>query len=163
MYHTGVCSCAGMRMSGPDTGAGQRQHSCHCSSCDGDDGRDDDSIRRADDPDVCHGESKTRRARAPLRFDRNFVLGYLVVWTLFSAFAALMQWVLHAKALLSPLMVSTSPILGGVLLITTGVFQWTPLKNSSPICLALFCHEKIRATGNGLLNSSAASIEKLLL
>jgi len=35
--------------------------------------------------------------------------------------------------LLSPMMVSTSPILGGALLITAGVFQWTRFKNA---CLA---------------------------
>jgi predicted metal-binding membrane protein len=28
------------------------------------------------------------------------------------------------------MMVSTSPVLGGALLITAGVFQWTPLKNA---------------------------------
>ena len=62
-----------------------------------------------------------------------FLAGYLVVWTGFSALAAVAQWVLHAEAFLSPLMVSTSPILGGSLLIVAGVFQWTPLKSS---CLA---------------------------
>ena len=59
-----------------------------------------------------------------------FVLGYLIVWTVFSAGAALAQWFLHAQALLSPMMASTSRILGGTLLIGAGVFQWTPLKNS---------------------------------
>ena len=62
-----------------------------------------------------------------------FLLGYLVVWAGFSALAAVSQWILHAKALLSPLMVSMSPILGGALLMIAGVFQWTPLKNA---CLA---------------------------
>ncbi len=65
-----------------------------------------------------------------------FVLGYLAVWTAFSALAAVMQWVLHGRALLSPMMVSTSPILGGLLLIAAGIFQWTPIKNS---CLAGCC------------------------
>ena len=41
-----------------------------------------------------------------------------------------MQWVLHGHALVSPMMVSTSPWLGGALLIAAGIFQWTPLKNS---------------------------------
>jgi predicted metal-binding membrane protein len=62
-----------------------------------------------------------------------FLLGYLVVWTGFSALAAVAQWMLHAQALLSPMMVGTSPILGGALLVTAGIFQWTPLKNA---CLA---------------------------
>jgi predicted metal-binding membrane protein len=62
-----------------------------------------------------------------------FLLGYVAVWTSFSALAAVAQWALHATALLSPRMVSTSPVLGGGLLIAAGVFQWTPLKHA---CLA---------------------------
>ncbi len=59
-----------------------------------------------------------------------FLLGYLLVWTGFSAVATLAQWGLHSAALLSPLMVSTSPILGGALLLAAGIFQWTPLKKA---------------------------------
>ena len=59
-----------------------------------------------------------------------FLCGYVVVWTGFSVLAALIQWGLHAAALLSPMMVGTSPILGGLLLVVAGVFQWTPLKNA---------------------------------
>jgi len=62
-----------------------------------------------------------------------FLAGYLVIWTLFSALATLAQWGLHSAALLSPMMVGTSPILGGALLVAAGVFQWTPLKHA---CLA---------------------------
>lgn len=57
-----------------------------------------------------------------------FLAGYLLVWTGFSALATLAQWGLHNAALLSPMMVSTSPVLGGLLLVAAGVFQWTPLK-----------------------------------
>jgi predicted metal-binding membrane protein len=57
-----------------------------------------------------------------------FLGGYVVVWTGFSVLATLAQWGLHRAALLSPMMVSTSPLLGGALLLTGGVFQWTPLK-----------------------------------
>ena len=35
---------------------------------------------------------------------------------------------LEEAALLSPMMVSTSPVLGGVLFIAAGIYQWTPLK-----------------------------------
>jgi predicted metal-binding membrane protein len=59
-----------------------------------------------------------------------FVLGYLVVWTAYSALAASAQWGLHAAALLSPMMALTSRYLGGALLIAAGVFQWTPLKEA---------------------------------
>jgi predicted metal-binding membrane protein len=59
-----------------------------------------------------------------------FVLGYLIVWTAYSALAASAQWGLHAAALLSPMMAVTSRHLGGALLIAAGVFQWTPLKQA---------------------------------
>jgi predicted metal-binding membrane protein len=61
-----------------------------------------------------------------------FLGGYLLIWTGFSAMATLTQWVLHTAALLSPMMESTSSVMGGVLLLAAGIFQWTPLKN---VCL----------------------------
>src|SRR5512132_4022109 len=48
----------------------------------------------------------------------------------FSAVATLAQWRLHAAAVLSPMMASTSSILAGVLLVAAGVFQFTPLKRA---------------------------------
>ena len=62
-----------------------------------------------------------------------FVLGYLVIWTIYSVVAALAQAGLHAAALLSSAMAATSPLLAGGLLVAAGVFQWTPLKRA---CLA---------------------------
>ena len=62
-----------------------------------------------------------------------FLAGYLLVWAGFSILATLAQWGLHSAALLSPMMVSTSPILGGLVLLAAGIFQWTPLKYT---CLA---------------------------
>lgn len=59
-----------------------------------------------------------------------FLLGYLAVWTAYSAVAALAQWRLHGAALLSSTMAATSPVLSGGLLIAAGVFQWTPLKRA---------------------------------
>lgn len=73
---------------------------------------------------------KRRQQENPCVPTGMFLLGYLAVWTTFSALAATAQWALHATALLSPMMVSTSPVLGGVLLMAAGVFQWTPLKNA---------------------------------
>ncbi len=58
-----------------------------------------------------------------------FVSGYVVVWCAFSVVAAVAQWLLHRHALLSAAMVSTSTILGGMLLIGAGIFQFTPLKH----------------------------------
>jgi predicted metal-binding membrane protein len=57
-----------------------------------------------------------------------FLGGYVLVWSGFSVLALLAQWGLHSAALLSPMLVSTSPILGGLLLVAAGIFQWTPLK-----------------------------------
>jgi predicted metal-binding membrane protein len=63
-----------------------------------------------------------------------FISGYLAVWAAFSAVAAVAQWRLHEAALLSPAMRSISPVLSGAVLVSAGVFQWTPLKR---ICLAM--------------------------
>ena len=61
-----------------------------------------------------------------------FVLGYLTAWMAYSALAVSAQWGLHAAALLSSAMVSTSRYLGGAILIVAGIYQWTPLKR---VCL----------------------------
>ena len=66
----------------------------------------------------------------PVRGTAVFFFGYLLIWTLFSAAATLAQGWLHAATLLSPMMETTSPILGGIILIAAGVFQFTPLKQA---------------------------------
>ena len=48
----------------------------------------------------------------------------------FSIAATAAQWGLEEAALLSPTMVATSPVLGALLLIAAGVYQWTPLKQA---------------------------------
>jgi predicted metal-binding membrane protein len=74
-----------------------------------------------------------------------FLAGYLVLWTAFSLAATLAQWGLHSLALISPMMVGTSPLLGSLLLIAAGVYQWTPLKQAclrhcrSPLQFLLTC------------------------
>ena len=134
MAHTGACQCLGMKMSGPDTqpwSAGallplflmwaEMMVAMMVPSA---------------APMVLTFASVNRRRREqerPFVPAGIFLLGYLAVWTAFSALAAGAQWVLHGTALLSPRMVSTSPILGGGLLIAAGLFQWTPLKHA---CLA---------------------------
>ena len=59
-----------------------------------------------------------------------FVLGYVVVWTIFSIAAGLVQSALQDVALLSPMLVSTSGYLGGGLFVLAGLYQLTPLKNA---------------------------------
>ena len=73
---------------------------------------------------------RRREQASPAAPTAMFVAGYVVVWTAFSAAAALTQWGLHRAALLSPAMASTSPVVGGLLLLTAGVYQWLPLKSA---------------------------------
>lgn len=75
-------------------------------------------------------ERKRSESRSPLGTTASFVLGYLLVWTAFSAGATVVQWGLHGAALLSPMMVGTSSVLGGSLLVAAGAFQLTPLKTA---------------------------------
>ncbi len=67
--------------------------------------------------------------RAPSRLFA-FSAGYLLVWTAFSAGAALAQWALHQAALLSPAMTTASAPLSGAILIAAGVYQLTPFKGA---------------------------------
>jgi predicted metal-binding membrane protein len=76
---------------------------------------------------------KRRELERPFVPTGVFALGYLAAWTAFSALAAISQWAFHGLALLSPMMVSRSPLFAGALLIGAGVFQWTPFKDA---CLA---------------------------
>jgi predicted metal-binding membrane protein len=73
-----------------------------------------------------------------------FLAGYLVVWATFSVIATAAQWGLHSASLLSPMMASTSPVLGGVLLVAAGTYQWTPLKHA--------CLSKCRSPMGFVLN-----------
>jgi predicted metal-binding membrane protein len=65
---------------------------------------------------------------SPSRRILTFATGYILVWLGFSLAATLLQRSLAEAALLSPMMVSASPWLGGAILIIAGVYQWTPLK-----------------------------------
>jgi predicted metal-binding membrane protein len=65
--------------------------------------------------------------------------GYLLVWTGFSVSATILQRTLSALLLLSPMMVLTSPLFSGALLILAGVYQLTPLKQA---CL-LSCRDPL--------------------
>ena len=55
-------------------------------------------------------------------------LGYMAVWTGFSAGAALAQWALHRTEMLSAGMAASSPRLAGAILIGAGIYQITPWK-----------------------------------
>ena len=70
------------------------------------------------------------KVRSPTRRTLAFATGYVVAWSGFSVVATLLQWALAEAALLSPMMVSASPQLGGAILITAGLYQLTPLKQA---------------------------------
>jgi predicted metal-binding membrane protein len=74
------------------------------------------------------GSAQPPQSRVPAR-TYAFAAGYVVAWTGFSAAATLLQWGLAEAAMLSPMMVSASPWLGGGILLVAGIYQWTPLKN----------------------------------
>jgi predicted metal-binding membrane protein len=71
---------------------------------------------------------KTAEKGHPVASANVFAAGYVVVWAMFAAITAALQWGLHEAALLSSTMTSTSPILGGALLLAAGAYQLTPLK-----------------------------------
>jgi len=131
MERTGVCRCAGLAMSGPDTRPWSPAAVLPL------------SLMWAEmmvammlpsaTPMILTFARVNRQRRAqerPFVPTGLFVLGYLVVWSAFSIAAGLGQWALHGTALLSPAMKSNSAILAGVLLICAGIFQWTPWKRA---------------------------------
>jgi predicted metal-binding membrane protein len=85
-----------------------------------------------------------------------FAGGYLLAWTGFSLAATSAQWALERATLLTPMMVSASKILDGVVLIVAGLYQWTPLKE---VCLShcqapltfILRHGGFRSDGSGAL------------
>lgn len=86
---------------------------------------------------VCRMSVTTAHALAPTAV---FAGGYLVAWVAFSAVATSLQWGLQRGALLSATMVSTSPLLGGFLLLVAGIYQWTPYKQ---VCLR-YCRSPVQ-------------------
>jgi predicted metal-binding membrane protein len=59
-----------------------------------------------------------------------FACGYLAAWVGFSILATSAQWALERAALLTPMMESASGVLGAIVLIAAGVYQWTPVKEA---------------------------------
>ena len=83
---------------------------------------------------VYAGAARRRRADGrPGAGVAAMAAGYVLVWTGFSAGATLLQRILSARLVLTPMMEARSPLLSAALLIAAGVYQLTPLKRS---CLA---------------------------
>ena len=62
-----------------------------------------------------------------------FAAGYLLAWGGFSLAATFLQWAIERAALLDSRMAIDGKLLGAIVLIAAGVYQWTPLKD---VCLA---------------------------
>lgn len=73
---------------------------------------------------------KAAREANPVPPTFVFVAGYLAIWGLFSVAATVAQLSLDRLSLLSPTMVSASPLLGSALLIGAGVYELTPFKHA---------------------------------
>jgi predicted metal-binding membrane protein len=76
---------------------------------------------------------QTEAQGRPLAATVWFAIGYFLVWAAFALLATLVQWALERTALLDSAMASTSNVLGGLVFVAVGSYQWTRLKD---ICLA---------------------------
>lgn len=87
-----------------------------------------------------------------------FVAGYLFAWGAFSVAATSAQRALEGASLLTPMMRTASPLLGGLLFVAAGVYQLTPLKHAclrrcrSPLAFVL---ERWRDGATGALRMGA--------
>lgn len=59
-----------------------------------------------------------------------FAAGYLLIWTAFALAATFAQWALERASLLTPAMASADGVLGGIVMIAAGLYQWMPLKDA---------------------------------
>ncbi len=88
-----------------------------------------------------------RRKRAqgrPYAPTAVFAAGYLTAWGAFSLAATFAEWGLERAALMTPMMDTTSAILGGALFVAAGLYQFTPVKYA--------CLEKCRSPLDFVLN-----------
>jgi len=81
-----------------------------------------------------------------------FTVGYLVAWSGFSLVAVFLQWGFERAGLLSPMLVGTNVVFGGMLLLAAGIYQLTPIKQAclrhcrSPLAF-LSSHWRLGARG----------------
>ena len=82
-------------------------------------------------PVILLANALNRRAepgKQPFGSTGSFVLGYLLAWALFSAFAVGLQWLLADASLISGMLKSRSHLLSAALLIVAGGWQFSPWK-----------------------------------
>jgi predicted metal-binding membrane protein len=59
-----------------------------------------------------------------------FAAGYFLAWAAFSLAATLVQWILEREAWLDARMASGNALLGAIVLLAAGIYQFTPLKSA---------------------------------
>jgi len=74
---------------------------------------------------------RSRRARFGITLPlAAFLAGYLLVWTGFSALAAIAQWGLARTGAIAGMDGRAGPVLGGALFVLAGIYQLSPLKHA---------------------------------
>src|SRR5262245_39950699 len=73
---------------------------------------------------------KQREAGHPHVATSIFAVGYLTAWAGFSLVAVIVQWGFERTGILSPMLVGTNVIFGGLLLLAAGIYQLTPTKHA---------------------------------
>jgi predicted metal-binding membrane protein len=68
--------------------------------------------------------------RMPFAATSWFAGGYLLAWLAFALAATLAQWAVERWGWLTPSMTAASRVFSGLVLITAGLYQWTPLKDT---------------------------------
>jgi predicted metal-binding membrane protein len=75
-----------------------------------------------------------------------FAIGYFLVWVGFALLATLLQWALERAGLLDFTMASTSHMVGGLVFVVAGLYQWTQLND---LCLAQCQRPFVFVMGHG--------------
>jgi predicted metal-binding membrane protein len=83
-----------------------------------------------------------------------FTLGYLIVWTIFSAVATTAQWAFDSAHVLSDTMAIRSEVTAGLIVVAAGLYQLSPLKRN---CLRRCCSSKT-LTGDDQKRSPSAAV-----
>jgi predicted metal-binding membrane protein len=73
---------------------------------------------------------KHEKAESPLGATALFVTGYLTIWMAFSLVATAAQWGLESLGIVTGMMEVASPPIAGLVLLSAGLYQLTPLKGA---------------------------------
>jgi predicted metal-binding membrane protein len=73
---------------------------------------------------------RRRHGVTPFRATALFASAYLIVWAVFSLVSTVFQWQLDRFAQLTPMLATANALVAAIVLITAGVYQFTPLKQA---------------------------------